>query len=185
LVLALDSHQASVAEAVRIRDALDPLLIEDALWYGSPADIAALRHVLADMETATKLGDATAFARANWALHARIADVSPNDLLRRLYLSLLEHLESHLLEVVPLADRPLPDYISARLRLHADLVDALDQCDAARALALIAEHNTASAPHANLRQAGPDTLAAHHLAASSLSGDRDGFHGSYGVEALD
>ena len=51
-VLALDADETSVAEAVRIRDALDPLLIEDALWYASPADIAEMREILADMASA-------------------------------------------------------------------------------------------------------------------------------------
>ncbi len=35
-VLALDSQQTDVADAVRVRDALDPLLVQDALWHGSP-----------------------------------------------------------------------------------------------------------------------------------------------------
>ena len=35
-VLALDAGQTSVANAVRIRDALDPLMIEDALWHSLP-----------------------------------------------------------------------------------------------------------------------------------------------------
>src|ERR1700722_8386712 len=76
-VLALDTGQTSVAEAVRIRDALDPLLIEDALWHASPADIAELREILADMASAVHRLDPTAFVHANWSLHARIAPVSP------------------------------------------------------------------------------------------------------------
>ena len=51
-VLALDGDEASVAEAIRIRDALDALLIEDALWHASPADIAELREILAEMAAA-------------------------------------------------------------------------------------------------------------------------------------
>ena len=42
-LLELDAGQATVADAIRIRDALDPLLIEDALWHASPADLAVLR----------------------------------------------------------------------------------------------------------------------------------------------
>ncbi|WP_228553806.1 hypothetical protein [Catenulispora pinisilvae] len=41
-VLALDSQQTDVADAVRVRDALDPLLVQDALWHGSPADFAEM-----------------------------------------------------------------------------------------------------------------------------------------------
>src|SRR5882757_2032302 len=40
-MLALDDEAASVAEAVRLRDALDPLLVEDALEHVSAHGIAA------------------------------------------------------------------------------------------------------------------------------------------------
>ena len=63
-VLALDGDQTSVAEAIRIRDALDTLLIEDALWHASPADIAELREILAEMAAAARA------ARRGW-LRAR------------------------------------------------------------------------------------------------------------------
>src|SRR5882762_11896713 len=91
-------HQAgdsSVAEAVRIRDALDPLLIEDALWHSSSADIAAMRQIIAEMALAVDRYDPTAFVQANWRLHARIAAVSPHQVLRSLYLTLLEQIEAH------------------------------------------------------------------------------------------
>ncbi|POM25280.1 DNA-binding transcriptional repressor LldR [Actinomadura rubteroloni] len=141
-VLALDAGTADVAEAIRIRDALDPLLIEDALWHASPADIAGLREHLDVMADAAKASDPVAFVHANWRLHARIAAISPNRLLASLYHGLLEVIETHTLSVLPSADRPLPDYIAERHRLHADLVDALDARDRDRALALIAAHNT-------------------------------------------
>jgi DNA-binding FadR family transcriptional regulator len=58
--LALDANETSVAEAVRIRDALDPLLIEDALQHASPADITGMRESLADMAAAVDRTDPTA-----------------------------------------------------------------------------------------------------------------------------
>src|SRR5437867_3634034 len=39
-VLAVDADESSVADAVRIRDALAPLLIPHAGWLSAPADIA-------------------------------------------------------------------------------------------------------------------------------------------------
>jgi DNA-binding FadR family transcriptional regulator len=144
-VLALDDAQTSVAEAVRIRDALDPLLIEDALWHASPADIAEMRKVVAAMATAVDRADPTAFVHANWQLHARIAAVSPHPVLRSLYLTLLDQIESHTLDVLPVSEQPLPDYIAARHNLHAAIVDALDARDHDLALTLIAEHNTSNA----------------------------------------
>jgi hypothetical protein len=64
-VLALDEDAASVADAVRIRDALDPLLVEDALRHASPDDLTAMRRELARMRAAATALDGTAFVHAN------------------------------------------------------------------------------------------------------------------------
>jgi len=144
-VLALDAGDTSVAEAVRIRDALDPLLIEDALWHASPADIAGMREIIAGMSAAVDRNDATSFVHANWQLHARIAAVSPHPVLRSLYVTLLDQIESHTLDVLPVSEQPLPAYVAERHRLHAAIVDALDSRDRDLALQLIAQHNTGNA----------------------------------------
>ncbi|WSY19041.1 FCD domain-containing protein (plasmid) [Embleya sp. NBC_00896] len=141
-VLALDADQTDVADAIRIRDSLEPLLIEDALWHGSPADIADLRGELAVMERAVEAEDPHAFAYANWHLHARIAAISPNPLLRSLYGSLLEIIESHTLSVLPAREQPLQEYIRERHTLHVEIVDALESRDRDRAIELIRAHNT-------------------------------------------
>ncbi len=149
-VLALDAAETSVAEAVRIRDALDPLLIEDALWHASPADIAEMREILADMAAAAQRPDPTGFVHADWSLHARIAAVSPHAMLRSLYVNLLDQIESHTLAVLPASEHPLPDYIAARYVLHAAIIDALEQHDHDRALSLITQHNTSNPRQAAL-----------------------------------
>lgn len=148
-MLALDDEQTSVADAVRIRDALDPLLIEDALWHASPADIHAMRRHVDRMSEAVTAADPTAFVRANWALHASIAAVSPTVVLRSIYTSLLDLIETHTLSVVPVAEQPLLEYIVQRQRLHSDLVEAIAERDGERAQRLITEHNTTDALRAH------------------------------------
>ncbi len=145
-VLALDAAETTVAGAVRIRDALDPLLIEDALWHASPADIAELRELLADMLAAVRRQDPIGFVRANWSLHARIAAISPHAMLRSLYSSLLDQIESHTLAVLPGSDQPLEEYIASRHALHVAIIDALERRDRDEALSLIAQHNTSDVP---------------------------------------
>lgn len=140
-VLALDEAATSVVDAVRLRDALDPLLVEDALRHASAGDLAAMRLELARMSRAVADLDGIAFIHANWALHARIAGVTPNAMLQSFYLSLLEIIESHTLSVQPVGEQPLPEYIASRYDLHAALVEAIADRDATRALALIREHN--------------------------------------------
>ncbi|HEY5855351.1 MAG TPA: FCD domain-containing protein [Aldersonia sp.] len=143
-ILSLDAGETDVADAVHIRNALDPLLIEDALRHAAAVDIARMRTALADMHTAMDDDLPTDFARANWELHAAIARVSPNTILKTIYLSLLELIASHTRAVLPAPEQSLPDYIAQRFQLHTDLVDALDTRDRHRALQLIHQHNTES-----------------------------------------
>jgi DNA-binding FadR family transcriptional regulator len=139
-MLALGDEAASVADAFRLRHALDPLLVEDALEHASAHDIAALRAELDQMKVAAGNGDSAAFVHANWALHARIAEISPSAMLRSFYLNLLEITESHLLAVMP-DDEQLREYVQSRYELHVALVDAIAGHDL-RALDLLQEHNT-------------------------------------------
>jgi DNA-binding FadR family transcriptional regulator len=141
-VLALDAQEADVTSAVRIRDALDPLLIEDALWHASPADIAGLGKHITAMKQAVDIADPVAFVHANWRLHVAIAAISPNILLGSLYTSLVDLIERHTLSVLPVGEQPLGEYIAQRYALHRDLVAALDRRDREAALRLSREHNT-------------------------------------------
>ncbi|MEZ0353722.1 FadR/GntR family transcriptional regulator [Mycobacterium sp. pR1184] len=141
VMLALDSHTASVSDAVRIRNALDALLIEDAVWHANQSDIDALQARLADMAVAAQIGDGIAFLHANCALHAQIAEVSPNAMLSSIYVGLLDVIEAHTLAVVPAVEEPLPDSLLRRYRLHVRLVDAIAVQDPAAAIHALAEHN--------------------------------------------
>jgi DNA-binding FadR family transcriptional regulator len=143
VMLALDSDRASVADAVRIRNALDALLIEDAVWHVTPVDIAALRGGLADMAAAAMGGDGIVFLHSNCSLHARIAAISPNSMLSSIYVGLLDVIEAHTLAVLPPAEQSLPEFLLERYRLHARLVDAIAIQDPAAALRLLTEHNAA------------------------------------------
>ena len=154
-VLALDGDQTSVAEAIRIRDALDGLLIEDALWHASPADIAEMREILTEMAAAADRLDGIGFVHANWSLHARIAAVSPNPMLRSLYVNLLDQIESHTLAILPYGTDPMPEYLAARHALHAAIIDAIEDRDRDRALSLVARHHTSNPPHPPTTAARP------------------------------
>jgi DNA-binding GntR family transcriptional regulator len=71
--------------------------------------------------------------------------------LRSLYSSLLDLIESHTLSVLPVSEQPVGEYIAHRHQLHASLVEAIAARDSAKALHLITEHNTTD----RLRPAGP------------------------------
>ncbi|GHC40013.1 FadR/GntR family transcriptional regulator [Streptomyces cinnamoneus] len=127
-VLALDAHPTDgvrAEEARRIRDALSPLLVEDALWHASPADIADLRRELAKLAAAARDSDPVAFAAADHRLRSRLVAVSPNALLRSLFATLL-----------PLAGPDADGSLQDRYAHCAALIDALETRDRARAMDL-------------------------------------------------
>lgn len=142
LLLALDRDDETVAEAVHVRNALDVLLMNDALAYRTTSDIADLREELENMTSAVRGEDPTAFIRYNWHLHAVIANISPNSILKNFYLGLLEVIEQHTMAVQPTREQPLQSYIEYRLELHVRMVDAIEAQDVERARELLAEHNT-------------------------------------------
>ena len=142
LFLALDQDENTVAEAVHVRNALDMLLMDDAVGHASDDDVATLYDAIDDMERAVNERDARGFMKANWHLHAIIATISPNSILSNFYLGLLEVIEVHTLAIQPTREQPLDTYIAYRLDLHRRMVDAIRDRDLERARGLVEEHNT-------------------------------------------
>lgn len=141
-VLHLDTDVSSITEAMDIRDALDPLLIEDAVRYSSPQQVKVMRRSLAAMADALDNDDGIGFLRANWKLHEAIADVSPRPLLQAFYVSLLNLIEDHTITVASDADHPLAGFHQGRYDVHSRLVDAIADRSLPEALAVLGEHNT-------------------------------------------
>ena len=94
------------------------------------------------MRVAVRDANPDAFMKSNWRLHAIIAGISPNALMRSFYLGLLEIIEQHTLAVQPSQEQPLQAYIEYRLDLHERMVNAIVRQDLDDARALIEEHNT-------------------------------------------
>ena len=82
---------------------------------------------------------------ANWALHERLAEVNPSPMLRSIYLVLLGTIRDHTRDVLPAGERPGPEIVAERLRIHADLVEAIARRDDDALRRAIAEHGTEGA----------------------------------------
>jgi DNA-binding GntR family transcriptional regulator len=67
-------------------------------------------------------------------------------MLRSLYVNLLDRIESHTLAVLPYGTEPIPAYLAERHALHTAIIDAIEARDRARALTLVADHNTSNPP---------------------------------------
>lgn len=152
-VLALDAEATSVADAIRIRDNLEQLIITDAAWHSSPADMAAYRAQLAAMATAADRPDPAAFMTANWDLHELFVRVNPSPMLRAIYTPLLEIIRGHTIEIQAADGHTAEELMRTRYEVHADLVEAIASGDTARLQTAITAH---SLEHANDYQAHGD-----------------------------
>ncbi|MFW6775057.1 FadR/GntR family transcriptional regulator [Nocardioides sp. CPCC 205120] len=137
-LLAAGQDAASVANALAVRDALEELIDTDAARHRTVDDIDALQAIVRRMRE-----DATtreAFLRENWELHSRIAEITPNDLARSVYLAAMAQavgLPSHA-DSVTAADEGA--YLLFRVDVHAELVDAIASGDVARTSRAVAAH---------------------------------------------
>lgn len=120
-VLDLRSDAVVVGDAVRTRDALEPALLQDAAKYITRDGVDQLRAIVARMSCLIDAPEA--FFTADWDLHRTLAAHCHNDILRTVYLALLDILSSHVSSVVPTAN--LKPYLYQRLAIHARIVDAV------------------------------------------------------------
>lgn len=140
-LLALDQATTSVNDAMRVRDCLEPLLVADAVEHGSLADVKDLWSMIGSMRSAVDNDDAKRFLEANWSLHRRIAEITPNQMLRSIYLNLMAIIDEHTVNVLPSEEKPLDEYIRERLHLHIDIVAAIEARDPSRAAELMHIHS--------------------------------------------
>lgn len=94
-VLNIRGESMMVAEAIVVRDSLDPLVAAEAAMHRTPADVADLVALLAELKAS--LGeDPTVWLRSNWELHRRIAQISSNRVLVTIYTGLLDYVTEEL-----------------------------------------------------------------------------------------
>ncbi|MDL4818619.1 FadR/GntR family transcriptional regulator [Actinomadura opuntiae] len=138
-LLVVHGEPLAVAEAIEVREQLEPLVAVHAARHRSAKDGRELKALIRAMEK--NLEDVSQFVSLNWDLHVRIAAISPNAVLRGTYVGLYEFVNQ-----VSLVD-PQPrdnDYLAQRLRVHSDLVTAIlaGDDDAARQAAEAHRHSS-------------------------------------------
>lgn len=139
-LISVHGEATTLADAIAIREALEPLLVLDAARSRTAAQLRGLRAQLTRLERV--LDEHDAFVRAVWALHEQIAAVTPNEMLRAIYLTMMQVIGDH-------ADRAVSDaeaveqaegYRAHRLAVHRELVDAIEAGDLERASRAVAAH---------------------------------------------
>ncbi|MFE2719394.1 FCD domain-containing protein [Streptomyces mirabilis] len=138
-VLSLKSDAIVVSDAIRTRDALEPLLLQEAARNISAASIQELREIVTRMSRLLEMPEE--FFRADWDLHRKLAELSHNTILRTVYIALLDMLSSHVSSVVPTGN--LQHYLYERLATHARIVDAVISGDEEQIAAAAQAHHFA------------------------------------------
>lgn len=132
---------ATVNQIVEVLDALDEAVLRDASESRTPEDLAELDALVAEL--AEVWSDPVAGLHCNWRLHRRIAQISPNAVLRTFYLNLVDYIEAESIGESTTFDvmgfHPDTD---ERLQIHRDLVEAIRTGDETLQRDAIVRHRT-------------------------------------------
>lgn len=137
-LIQLESDDATVDDCLGIIDSLDRVVMHDAVVNATDVDIAELRAMLAELEEVW--GDTELAQPLNWRLHQRIAQITPNQILRMVYTNVIDFILTNL-DGIPNA----PGFSSTsadRLDVHRRLVEAIADRDADAAMAAVREHQS-------------------------------------------
>jgi DNA-binding FadR family transcriptional regulator len=134
-VLELRHDGATVNDVVGVLDALDEAVIRDAAQHRTAQDLSDLDILMERLASAWH--DPTRGSYCNWQLHRRIAEVTPNVVLRAFYQNMVDYIEGEDAQ----APLPVPGIrfdSEERLRVHFDIVEVIrsQNTDAAREVAL-------------------------------------------------
>lgn len=125
--------EATVADYHVLRNALEPLVCREAAVYRRPADMAALREMLATMRE--HVDEPLRYLRDTLALHRRVARMCRNAPLHSFYLTVIDFLE----DALEGAESNRFDALE-HLERHVELVDAIADGPGERLEAAIERH---------------------------------------------
>jgi DNA-binding FadR family transcriptional regulator len=127
-LLTVHGEPLAVSGAIEVREQLEPLVAADAARHRTAADGRELESLITAMSR--NLDDVSQFVSLNWDLHTRIAAISPNAVLRGIYVGLYEFVN----QVSLVSPQPRDAvYMQQRMKVHRELVDAILAGDVAAA----------------------------------------------------
>lgn len=137
-LLAVHGEASTVADAIAIRESLEPLIVENATRHRTTADSKRLNRLLAALVAAT--GDRDRFIRANWELHLAIASITPNTMLAAIYLTMMHVITDQSDLAVDDSSEDPDAYVEHRVAVHRELVEAIIAGDVDRAATAVSSH---------------------------------------------
>jgi DNA-binding FadR family transcriptional regulator len=146
LLLLTPSEPEVAAGALRVRNALEPLVAADAARHSDAGDVHDLEALVARMSE--RRDEPAAFLQANWALHRRLTSIVGNPVLADVYRATLGLAEARVTGVVAMAG--FGAEVEDTLAVHRELVAAIGAGEAAAVVDAAARHAPA------VETAGPD-----------------------------
>ena len=132
------ADRSALTESIQIRDALAPLLVDEALARITADDQAALDRLMDVLRESRESRDVSEFVWAAWNVHEYFAGIGSNQLLNSLYLSIMDVGTSHLrarLNAIDTENGTAPMlHLDSMVGFCADLVTALGTHDASAAV---------------------------------------------------
>ncbi len=129
-LLALREEQTTAEQCLRVLDALDGAVLRDAVDFATEDDIADIARCADELQEAWGTSESAA---TMWRLHERIAQTTPNELLRGLYTNLVKYITEEL-------DDAVAPHTEERLHTHLDFAKAVVERDHELAASAIARH---------------------------------------------
>lgn len=142
-VLRLRQTGAPVNDVIKVLDALDEAVMQDAVLNRTDQDVADLEAVMADLTE--HWHDPMEGLHGNWRLHRRIAEISPNAVLRTFYLNLVDYIEGETAGATPEDGLAVPGFrqdTDERLKIHQALIAAIKSGDIELGRSAVLDHRT-------------------------------------------
>jgi len=139
-LLSAPAGDSTVADAIEVRDALEPMVAVVAARHRTEADVAGLRWYVYQMRDAALAGDEKRFLAADWSLHEAIANIGPNEYLRAVYLGSLQPISDASANARLDQRVDKVDYLRRRADIHAELIEAVMSGDEDHVAAAVAAH---------------------------------------------
>lgn len=136
-LLTVRDSPSLVLDAIAVREALEGLISNDAALHRNAADVSALRKALTKLRRAK---DHDAFMHSNWALHERIAEISPNAMAKAVYTGTLGYITPSSAEFDSTEENRI-DYLKHRYLVHEALVQGIIDGDSDAVARAVREHD--------------------------------------------
>lgn len=125
-MLAVSDGSSEVADALEVRDQLEPAVIIGAARHRADADLRPLRAAFDRMSAPESL---ESFFQDNLRFHLAVAELCSNEILKNFYVATVQLITAHRPALRPLPGENQDELLSERIEVHRMILDAIEAGD--------------------------------------------------------